>query len=235
MNPPYNARVSDPIRVLLIDDHAVVRRGLRMLVESENGLVVVGEAQDRAGALPLAQGEQPDVIVLDLDLGAESGLDMIEDLLSISPGARILVLTGMRDLTAHRRAFNLGATGLVEKDSAAEVLVKAIRRVAGGEVWVDPAKMVGVLADASGPAVPPGVRRDDPEAARIAQLSARELEVTALIGEGLCNKKIGERLSITETTVRHHLTSIFSKLKVHDRLELLLYAYRHRILKPPTA
>jgi two-component system nitrate/nitrite response regulator NarL len=114
------------------------------------------------------------------------------------------------------------------------VLVKAIRRVAGGEVWVDPEKMAGVLADASGPPVPPGVRRDDPEATRIAQLSARELEVTTLIGEGLCNKKIGERLSITETTVRHHLTSIFGKLRVHDRLELLLYAYRHRILKPPT-
>ena len=234
MNLPENAPVSESVRVLLIDDHAVVRRGLRMLVESEQGLVVVGEAGDRAGALPLAQGEQPDVVVLDLDLGAESGLDMIGDLLATSPGVRILVLTGMRDLTAHRRAFNLGATGLVEKDAAAEVLVKAIRRVACGEVWVDPEKMAGVLADASGPAVPPGVRRDDPEVARIAQLSARELEVTSLIGEGLCNKKIGERLSITETTVRHHLTSIFGKLRVHDRLELLLYAYRHRILKPPT-
>jgi DNA-binding NarL/FixJ family response regulator len=146
----------------------------------------------------------------------------------ISPELRILVLTGVRDAQAHRRAFQLGATGLVEKDAAADVLLKAIRKVAAGEIWLDRASTAILLAELTR-----GEQHEkgDPDAEKIARLSPREREVAELIGEGLSNRKIAERLFISETTVRHHLTSIFSKLEVHDRLELLLYAYRHGLVR----
>lgn len=217
------------VRILLIDDHDIMRQGLRMLVESEPDFRVVGEARDGATARLLAASEQPDLIVLDLDLGGESGLDLIPDLLAAAPAVRILVLTGLRDTEAHRQAFHLGATGLVEKESAAEVLVKAIRKVRAGEVWLDRATTARVFAEMARSKL---AAESDPEVAKIASLSGREREVIALIGEGLNNKRIAERLGISETTVRHHLTSIFAKLAVHDRLELLVYAYRHGVAGP---
>ncbi len=220
----------DPVRVLLVDDHDIVRQGLQMLVDSQPDLRVVGEARDAAGARALATSQRPHVIVLDLDLGSHNGLDLIEPLLEAVPEARILVLTGVRDTEAHRRAFHLGATGLVEKESAGDVLVKAIRKVSAGEVWLDRATTAQVFAEMSHKDASP---RPAPEAGKIAKLTARERGVTELIGEGLNNKRIAERLSISEVTVRHHLTSIFAKLGVNDRLELAVYAYRHGIAKPP--
>lgn len=216
------------IRILLIDDHAIFRQGLRMLVESESGFKVVGEAQNRATALPLARREKPDVVLLDLDFGTESGLDLIPELLSATPETRILVLTGVRDTQERRRAFHLGAVGLVEKESAAEVLHKAIWKVHSGEVWLDRATTASVFMEMTTRSVE--ARTMDPEAAKIATLSARERQVIALIGEGLSNKVIAQRLGISETTVRHHLTSVFAKLDVGDRLALLVYAHRTKLL-----
>jgi len=223
-------RNTDEVRILLIDDHAIFRQGLRMLVESERGFKVVGEAHDRAGAIPITQHEKPDIVLLDLDFGAESGLDLIPDLLAAAPETRILVLTGVRDTQARRRAFHLGAMGLVEKESAAEVLHKAIWKVHTGEVWLDRATTASVFMEMTARAGE--ARTVDPEVAKIETLSARERQVIALIGEGLSNKRIAERLGISETTVRHHLTSIFAKLDVSDRLALLVYAHRTRILDP---
>lgn len=221
-----------PLKIVVIDDHSLMRQGLRMLVESHAGFWVVGEAHDRATALPLVTREQPDIILLDLDLGAENGLDLIRDMLAAAPAARVLVLTGVRDTAVRRSAFLLGARGLVEKEAAAEELVAAIDKVSAGEVWIDRTVMASVLTEV---ARPPEVQAIDPEAAKIAQLSARELQVTGLIGEGLSNKRIAGRLAISETTVRHHLTSIFGKLEVRDRLELLIYAYRNKLVDPPGA
>ena len=219
---------TDPIRVLLIDDHVVMRRGLRMLIENQPGLSVVGEATNSAAAILSAAREQPDIILLDLDLGDESGLDILPQLRTIARGARVIVLTGIRDPADHQQAVRLGATGMVLKEQAFDTLVKAIERVHAGETWLDPALVANVLsgrARARGSAA-------DPEAARIAALTEREREVIALIGHGLKNRQIGERLSISETTVVHHLTSIFAKLGVANRLELVTYAYRHALAKP---
>lgn len=223
---------STVIRVLLVDDHAVVRAGLRMLLESQPGLSVVGEACDRAGAVPLASREQPDIVLLDLDLGVESGLDLIPDLLAAASETRILILTGIRDAQVHRRAIRLGAMGLVEKETAGDELIKAIEKVKAGEVWLDRSTTASLLAEMSQAEMS---RRNDVESGKIAMLSERERDVITLIGEGLSNKRIAERLFITETTVRHHLTSIFAKLGVSDRLALLIYAYRCRLAEPPTS
>jgi DNA-binding NarL/FixJ family response regulator len=218
---------SQAIRVLLVEDHAVVRAGLRLLIESRPGLVVVGEATTHADALAVAACEQPHIILLDLDLGRENGLDLLPSLLAAASQARVLVLTGVRDVDEHRRAIRQGAMGLVLKDQAPDVLLKAIEKVHAGEVWLDRAMLAHVLSEMAVGAARPL----DTNAARVATLTQREREVIALVDEGLKNKQIGDRLSITETTVRHHLTSIFAKLGVGSRLELVLFAHRHSLGK----
>jgi two-component system, NarL family, nitrate/nitrite response regulator NarL len=216
-----------PIRVLIVDDHLVVRAGLRLLIESRPGLVVVGEAANHADALSLAVREQPDIILLDLALGAESGRDLLPELRSAASQSRVLVLTGVSDAVEHRQAIRQGAIGLVLKEQAPEVLLKAIEKVYAGEVWLDRAMLANVL----GEMVLGGAKSADTEATRIAMLTDREREVIALVGEGLKNKQIGDRLSITETTVRHHLTSIFTKFGVESRLEMVIFAHRHGLTK----
>jgi two-component system, NarL family, nitrate/nitrite response regulator NarL len=217
------------IRVMLIEDHAMVRAGLRMLIEGRRGLVVVGEATNQADALALAAREQPDIILLDLDLGAENGLDLLPDLLATASQARVVILTGVRDGNEHRQAIRQGAMGLVLKEQAPDVLIKAIEKVHAGEVWLDRAMLAHVLSEM----VAGAARPVSAEAARIATLTEREREVSALIDEGLKNKQISDRLSISETTVRHHLTSIFAKLGVESRLELVIFAHRHGLSKRP--
>jgi DNA-binding NarL/FixJ family response regulator len=219
-----------PIRVLIVDDHEVVRAGLRMLIESHAGLALAGEAGTRAEALAAAARDRPDVIVLDLDLGGENAVDDIPELLATAPGARVLVLTGVRDPELHRRAVRLGAMGVVRKEKAAVVLLAAIERVHAGEAWLERGMIGSLLSEMRRPqAAAPA----DPEQARIATLTKREREVIVLAGQGLKNRQLAQRLSISETTVRHHLTSIFDKLGVGDRLELVIFAYRHGLAKPP--
>jgi two-component system nitrate/nitrite response regulator NarL len=217
------------IRILLIDDHAVMRLGLRTLIENQQGLKVVGEASGRPDALELAEREQPDIILLDLTLPGTDGVDLIPELQAVAKEARILVLTGVLDPEAHKRAIHLGAMGVVLKEKAPEVLIKAIEKVHEGEVWLDRAMVANVVGGRSR-------FRDggkpDPEAFKIATLTEREREVIGLIGEGLRNRQIADRLFISEGTVRNHLTTVFSKLEVSDRFELLIYAYRHSIAKP---
>ncbi len=217
------------IRVLLVDDHAIVRSGLRMLIESRPGLTVVGEAANSGDALTVAAREQPDLILLDFDLGPDNGLDVLPRLLA-GTQARVILLTGMRDPDIHLRAVRLGAMGVVLKEEAAEVLVKAIDNVHRGEVWLDPTLTARALAGMTGTARAP---KPAPEAVRIAELTEREREVIALLAEGLQNKEVSQRLHITENTVRRHLVAIFDKLGVESRLELVIYAFRHGLAKPP--
>lgn len=201
-----------------------------MLIQSREGMTIVGEAGNRGEALVVAGSEQPDIILLDLDLGDESGLDLIPALLEASAGARVIILTGTRDPEAQHRALSLGAMGIVHKEKAPEALLSAIERVHAGEAWLDPmltAKLLGEMAKAGKP------KKPDPEADRVATLTGREREVVGLIGEGLKNSQIAERLFISEWTVRHHITSIFSKLEVSDRVELIMLAYRQGLARPP--
>ena len=142
----------------------------------------------------------------------------------------MIVLTGMRDSEAHRRAVRLGAMGLVRKEQASAVLLQAIAKVHAGEVWLERTLVADVLGEMTrgGPVCPV-----DPEAVKIATLTSRECELITLVGEGLKNRQIACRLCIAEATVRHHLTSIFAKLDVVDRLELVLYAHRHGLSRLP--
>jgi len=218
------------IRVLIVDDHGIMRAGLRMLLESQPGMTVVGEASTCADALVLATDTQPDVIVLDLDLGGENAVQSIPTLLRATPDTRILVLTGVRDPEVHRQAIRHGALGLVCKEKAVETLLQAITKVRAGEVWLEPTMIARVLGDLTRPQPSP---QASAEATKIARLTEREREVITLVGEGLRNKHIAARLYISEATVRHHLTAIFAKLDVSDRFELAIYAYQHGLAQPP--
>ena len=219
------------IRILLIDDHQVVREGLKMLIESHAGFKVTGEADNGSAALKILEKNGVDIVLLDLDLGSENGLDLLPKLLAVAEKTKVLVLTGTRSEEDHRRAILLGAMGIVQKEKASDHLLKAIQKVFAGEVWYDRTKMGSVFADM----LSSGKNKDlSSDEAKIATLTDRELEVIHLIALGLKNKPIGEKLFISETTVRHHLTSVFGKLGVGSRLELIIYAFKHGLAKVPS-
>jgi two-component system, NarL family, nitrate/nitrite response regulator NarL len=224
------AQRDHPIRILMIDDHAMLRAGLRMIIESHIGMVVVGEAENRRESLAAIAHETPDIILLDLDLGDENGLDLLPELITAAPDARIILLTGLRDPEMQRRAILLGAMGLVTKQKAADTVIRAIEKVYAGEVWLDRAMIASILNDRVNPNIAP---EQNVEAPRIAKLTEREREVIRLIGEGIKNRQIAERMYISEATVRHHLTSVFAKLGVTDRFELVIYAFQHGLAKLP--
>lgn len=216
-----------PIKVLIVDDHAVVRTGLRMLIDQNPSMNVVGLAGTSSEALALAAAEQPNIIILDIVLGDEDGLTVLPDLREAAKNSRVLVLTGLRSSESQRRAMRAGAMGIVLKEHAADVLIKAIKKVHEGEVWLDRLMMGRVLQDIT------EEKQGDPEREKIASLTEREREVVGLVGEGLKNRQIAQKLFISETTVTHHLSSVFSKLQVSDRLELTIYAFRHGLAKIP--
>jgi two-component system nitrate/nitrite response regulator NarL len=218
------------IRVLIIDAHPIMREGLRLILQNHPQLQLVGEAGERMEALALAAREQPAVILLNLLLNEEAGLEVIPELLLAAQQAHLLVVTGATDPEEHYHAVRLGAMGVVLKDQEPQTLIRAIERVHAGEVWLEQTMTVRLLGELLRGGK---TERTDPETAKLARLTAREREVITLIGAGLKNKQIASQLFISEVTVRHHLTSIFSKLEVADRLELAMYAYQYGLAKPP--
>ena len=219
-----------PIRIILLDAHALVREGLRALIEYKSGITVVGQAGDQAQALDVAQRTQPDVILLELNLG-ESTVDFIPDLLAVAKTARLILVTGVLDASTHYQAIQFGAVGIVSKDQSADILRKAIAKVYAGQAWLDRSTTAQVLTRMSRPRSN-GEKSDEPDS-KIALLSPREHEVIEALCRGLKNQDIADALSLSETTVRHHLTSIFAKLQVTDRLELIVYAYRNHLADLP--
>jgi two-component system nitrate/nitrite response regulator NarL len=216
------------IGILLVDDHEVVRIGLRHLINGYPHMAIVGEASTTADALKIAAREQPEIIILDLCLGAESGAEIIPELMKVSEESRIIVLTAVQDDEELRRASRLGAMGVITKDTPANMVIKAIDRVYAGELWLNRRLTAALVAELRRPGEELQANAD---AKLISQLTEREKEVISLIGEGLKNKQIADRLYISETTVRHHLTSILKKLEVSDRLELLIFAYRNNLVR----
>ncbi len=231
MSAPVPVRASpEPIRIMMVDRYKLVREGLRMLMLGNPSLQFVAEAENGAESLLLAEKEQPDVILLALDLGPERGLDILPALLKSSKRSRVLVLTHVSDPEEHRKAMLLGAMGVVQKAAGVDVLFKAIEKVQAGEIWYDRSKMGSVFRDILGNG---NGKKSDPLSVKIASVTAREHEVIALVSEGLKNKMIGEKLFISETTVRHHLTSVFEKLGVSNRLELILFAFAQGLASLP--
>lgn len=217
------------IRILIVNDQLVVRDGLRMLIENHPGTKVVAMASTRSEALEIIEREPCDLIILDLELGGYNASSFIPQLREAAKNARVLVLTGSKDSETHQKAAQLGAMGVVLKEDAADQLIKAIEKVYRGEAWLDRVTLGTLLWNLS------NQDKDslDPRARKISTLTDRERQVITLIAEGLKNRQIAERLFISPTTVTHHLSSIYSKLGVSDRLELVIYAFANKLVKLP--
>jgi two-component system, NarL family, response regulator DevR len=222
------ARGQSPIKVLIIDDHKIIREGLCDLIASQPGMSVVGDAGNRLDATHLASREQPDVIVLDLDLGKDDGLEILPELLDVAKKASVIVLTGVRDVQQRDKAIELGAKGVVLKEHGATDLLKAIEKIHyTGDYWFEPGAAQRIFDKARAKE-----ETAEPEAERIAQLTPTERELITYIGKGLDNRKIAAQMHIAESTVRNNLTRIYSKLEIQGgRLALLVYAYQHGLVK----
>ena len=205
-----------PIRVVIADDHAVVRRGLRQVLDIEEGFEVVAEASDLDGARRYVRGHRPDVLVLDLNMPGGSSLDGIPEIRAECPETQIVVLT-MQDEPAYaRHALSAGALGYVLKESAESELVEAIRRAAVGDTYLNPRLGARVAAEPA-PGLPDG-------------LSDREVEVLRMIALGHTNSEIAEQLYLSVRTVETHRSHIQQKLRLGSRAELVRYALDHKLI-----
>jgi two-component system, NarL family, nitrate/nitrite response regulator NarL len=215
---------ASPIRICVIEDHTIVRAGLKILIEGQSDMVVTGEATDRATSFDVVAAQRPDILVVDLQLRNESAADFLKELLAIN-GARAIVLTGSTEQNLLNRVMREGASGLVYKDEAPDVLIRAIRVVYKGEAWFTRAMMTSALSHLRRDR--PSQPKEDAETARIATLTPREREIIFLIANGLSRQNIAEKIFLSNGTVRNHLSSIFSKLEVSNQLALVFFAQRH--------
>jgi DNA-binding NarL/FixJ family response regulator len=216
------------IRIVILYDHAMIRTTLRVLIEMHPRMIVVGEAGNGAEALAVTGREQPDIVLLDLAHGNEEELDIIPGLCLAARRTRVLVLTSNGNTEIYTRAVLLGAVGVLQKDNGAEVLIKALEKISEGEAWIDRSTLASVLAEISNRNE---IKEIDNDSTKIATLTPRERQVISLVCAGLKNKQIAERLFISESTVRHHLSAIFSKLELSGRFDLIIYAHRHELTK----
>ncbi len=216
------------IRILIADDHAIFRDGLKKLLESEPDFTVVGEAGDGAEAIKLAQKLKPDLLLLDLAMPRIPGMVALRELTTASVPVRTIVLAAAVGKEQIVEALQLGARGVVLKESATQQLLKSLRAVMAGEYWVgreSVSDLVQYLRVASGVAASPQRKNFG--------LTPRELEIVGTIVAGYTNKDIAHKFAISEDTVKHHLTNIFDKLGVSTRLELALFAINHNLAEAP--
>ncbi len=218
-----------PIRILLLDNEPIIRAGLKLLLEQQSGFRVVAQAGDDKTALGLAEQEQPDIVLFHESSGDMLRFALLPQLMAVLENPRIILLTPINFSEYHVRAVQHGAMGVVLSRLTPEVLYKAIEKVYEGEVWLDRSLVANVLASTNRQKF----FERDTVPRKVALLSEREREIIALVGEGLKNQQIAERLFLSDVTVRHHLTSIFKKLKVSDRLELVIYAYKNGLAELP--
>jgi DNA-binding NarL/FixJ family response regulator len=204
-----------PISVLIVDDHPVVRQGLRVLLEVQDGIEVAGETGDGATALALAGEHAPDVILLDLKLPGMDGIALLDELKARGNQSRVLVLTSVTDHSSAAAAMRAGAAGVLYKDVDPDALVRAIRAVHDGHLLLAPEAAGTLLRSASWPA------------RGLDALTAREREVLAELANGRSNREIARALRVSEKTVKAHVSSVLAKLGVQDRTQAALFAVRH--------
>jgi two-component system nitrate/nitrite response regulator NarL len=218
------------IRVLLIDDHRSVLWGLEKLIDSQQPrMQVIGKFTSYAEASTDLERLQPDIILLDLDLGVEHGIDVIPRLIPITK-AKILILTGSRDTSMHDKAIIAGAKGILEKENSAETILTAIQQVHEGQLWMDQARMGRIIQELSRKK---SVEENNPERKKIDSLTQRERKIilAATSRAGATGSDVAKVLHISESTLRNHLSSIYTKLELTNRLELWDYAHKNGLNK----
>jgi two-component system nitrate/nitrite response regulator NarL len=215
------------IRIVIADDHAVFREALQVLLEAEKDFRVIGTVDDGGAAVALVRELRPDILLLDVAMPRIGGIEALRQIIGGRSATRVILLTGAIDQADIVTAIQLGARGLVLKESGAAVLLKGIRGVMAGQYWIGREAVTNLLEVlrslmSRGGEVP---RKDF-------GLTAREIDITGAVVAACGNKEIAERLQISEKTVKHHLTNIFDKLGVSNRLELALLAVHHRLVRP---
>ncbi|QEE27846.1 response regulator transcription factor [Terriglobus albidus] len=216
-----------PVRIVIADDHPVVRFGVRNMLAPEHGFDVVGEAEDGDIAITQTLEHEPDILLLDLQMPRLPGLETMRAIMSRSPGVKIVLLTSAITTQQLIEALQIGARGIVLKDSVAGDLSQAVRAVAGGDYWIGGERVVNLvkaLHDLMQKAAAQPERKTY-------GLTPRELEVVSCIVEGCSNKDIAKQFSISEETVKRHLSNVFDKTGVSTRLELALFAISHKLVQ----
>ncbi|WP_046499621.1 response regulator [Streptomyces odonnellii] len=219
MDEAHGFSPQKPIRVFLLDDHEVVRRGVQDLLDAEPDIEVVGDAGSIAQAMARGPALRPDVAILDVRLPDGDGISVCRDLRSRMPALACLMLTSFDDDDALLDAIMAGAAGYVLKEIKGADLVAAVRTVASGRSMLDPATTTRLMSSLRG-----GGTEEEPETDALAELSPREREILVLIGEGLTNREIGKRLFLSEKTVKNHISRLLAKLGVERRIQAAVLA-----------
>jgi two-component system, NarL family, nitrate/nitrite response regulator NarL len=224
--------VKSKIRIVVADDHPIFRDGLCKLLALEEDFEVVAQAQDGRQVLDVLQQFEPDILLLDLKMPGLDGLATLQRLQIAKNKTRVIVLTASDDKNEFVQAMKLGTSGIVLKQTATELLIKSIRKVHAGEIWLDSHTTAAVIrqfvANDDAPA-PMQQQQTAPRDRERSPLSQREREIVALVAQGFKNKEMAEKMFISEQTVKNHLHNIFDKLGVSDRLELALYAIHNNL------
>jgi DNA-binding NarL/FixJ family response regulator len=212
------------VRIVIADDHPIVRDGLKKLLLLEDDFEIVGEAGDGREVLEKVQELDPDVLLLDLRMPNLDGLSALQALQQTNKRTRVIVLTASEDKNEFVQAMKLGCSGIVLKQTAPDLIVKSIRKVHSGEIWLDSHTTAAVMRQFSTGQEGSGGQASGGKNRERSPLSTREREIVALVAQGYKNKEMAEKMFISEQTVKNHLHNIFDKLGVSDRLELALYA-----------
>src|SRR5689334_13892754 len=213
-----NDKKSGPVRIIIVDDHSIVREGLRLILSSDSSLEVVGQAADGQEGLDLIKQLSPDVVLLDVDMPRMTGLEALRELAGKKSGVKPIVLTASIENRQIVEALQLGARSVIRKQTPPRDLIKCIHTVNAGQIWLGQNAFDDTISALQ------SLASEAPEAAAKFKLTAKETQVIAAVLEGDTNKAIAERLSISEQTVKNHLTNIFNKTGVSNRLELALFA-----------
>ena len=221
------------IRIVVADDHPIFRDGLCKLLALEDDFDVVAQAQDGRQVLDVLQQTEPDILLLDLKMPGLDGLGTLQRLQVSKGKTRVIVLTASDDKNEFVQAMKLGTSGIVLKQTATDQLIKSIRKVHAGEIWLDSHTTAAVIrqfvANEDAAPMPPPQISGPPRERERSPLSQREREIVALVAQGFKNKEMAEKMFISEQTVKNHLHNIFDKLGVSDRLELALYAIHNNL------
>jgi DNA-binding NarL/FixJ family response regulator len=226
------AGVSEPIRVLIADDEALVRGGFRVLIDTEPGMVVVGEAADGATAVALTRRTRPDVVLMDIRMPGVDGLSATHEIAADPDlaGVHVLILTTFDHDEYVVEALGAGAAGFLIKNTEPVQLLRGIRVVAGGEALLSPGLTRRLIARLTEATASPRLNTD-----ALDQLTAREKEIVGLVAHGLSNTDIAAALTISHATAKTHVSRAMAKLGARDRAQLVAMAYRHRLVEPPSA